>query len=162
MGLPLEFSVSATSRAMRPGEVDGRDYCFLTPVMFRQKIEQNQFVEWEEVYAGSYYGTLKSELERIWAAGKHVLFDVDVVGGVNLKKQFGDQALSIFIKPPSVKELENRLRNRSTETEESLLRRLGKAEEELSYEQQFDAVVVNDVLDEAVQEAYDRVYQFIV
>lgn len=154
-GLPLAFSISATSRKPRGNEKHGREYYFLTPESFREKIQANAFVEWEEVYTDRYYGTLKSEVERLWAEHKHVLFDVDVVGGVNLKKQFGDRALSIFVKAPSVQELEKRLRARSTESEQELQLRLQKAEQEYGYAPDFDRVLVNDNLvcaqDEAVQ-----------
>ncbi len=157
----LEFSVSACSRAKRDGEVYGRDYYFLTPDEFRAKIDNNEFVEWEEVYPGSYYGTLKSEIERIWAKGNHVVFDVDVLGGLNLKKQFGDRALAIFVKPPTVDTLRQRLELRGTETPESLAKRVGKAVEEMSYAKNFDMIVVNDKLDEAIVEAERLVGEFI-
>jgi guanylate kinase len=159
----LEFSVSACSRSMRAGEVHGRDYYFLSPQEFRVKIEKNEFVEWEEVYNGSYYGTLKSELERIWKKGNHVVFDVDVIGGLNLKKQFGDRALSIFIMPPSIEELRLRLERRGTETPDSLAIRIGKAKEEMAYAQEFDKVIINinNKLSYAVSEAEKAVSEFI-
>lgn len=157
----IEFSISACSRKMREGEVHGRDYYFLTPDEFRAKIDGNEFVEWEEVYAGSYYGTLKSEMERIWSKGNHVVFDVDVKGGVNLKKLFGDRALAIFVMPPSVEELRKRLEGRGTETPESLERRIGKAVEEMSYSNQYDVIVINDKLEEAVAETERLVSQFL-
>lgn len=116
--LNLEFSVSATTREKRPGEIDGKDYYFLTVEEFKQKIENDEFIEWEEVYEGVYYGTLKSEIERIWKDGKNVLFDVDVEGGISLTKYFGEKALAIFIQPPSIEELKKRLRKRGTENEE--------------------------------------------
>ncbi|TVR39633.1 MAG: guanylate kinase [Bacteroidia bacterium] len=157
----LVFSVSACSRPMRPGEVDGIDYYFLSPDDFRRKINDGAFLEWEEVYPGSYYGTLYSELERIWGMNKHVVFDVDVAGALNIKKKFNERALAIFIKPPSLEVLEERLVNRNTETEESLQKRLGKAEHELSFAGQFDRIVVNDKLDEAIAEATELVHRFI-
>lgn len=157
----IEFSISACSRNKREGELDGRDYYFLSPDEFRKKIDSNEFVEWEEVYAGSYYGTLKSEMERIWSKGNHVVFDVDVKGGVNLKKLFGDRALAIFVMPPSVEELRKRLEGRGTETPESLERRIGKAVEEMSYSNQYDVIVINDKLEEAVAETERLVSQFL-
>lgn len=157
----LEFSVSACSRAMRNGEVHGHDYYFLTPEEFRRKIDSNEFVEWEEVYPGSYYGTLKSELERIWAKGNHVVFDVDVKGGVNIKKIFGSKALSIFIMPPSIEELQKRLELRGTETPESLAKRVGKAKEEMEYAKDFDSIIINDNLEKAISDAEQLVLEFI-
>ena len=147
----LEFSVSACSRPKRGCEVDGKEYHFLSVNEFRNNIEQDEFVEWEEVYPGSYYGTLKSELERIWDSGRVPLFDVDVVGGINLKHHFGDQALAIFIQPPSLQILEERLRNRGTDSEESLKKRHVKAEKEMTFAGKFDRVVVNDDLTAAVE-----------
>jgi len=160
-GLPLEFSISACSRPMRQGEVHGRDYYFLSVEDFKQKINEGAFLEWEEVYAGSYYGTLKSELERIWLKGKHVMFDVDVLGGVNIKKIFGDKALALFVRPPSIDELERRLVNRSTETPETLKKRLDRAKMELGYEKEFDICIVNDALEKAVLDAEKAIQQFI-
>ncbi len=157
----LTFSVSACSRPQRAGEVDGKDYYFLSPEAFQQKIDEDAFLEWEEVYPGSYYGTLKSEVERIWKEGKHVVFDVDVAGGVNIKKQYPERSLAIFIKPPSLEELKKRLTNRGTETEKSLQERIGKAREELSYASHFDHIVVNEHLETAIREAYSLVQQFI-
>jgi guanylate kinase len=145
----LAFSVSACSRAKREGETHGKDYYFISADDFRRKIERGEFVEWQEVYPGSYYGTLKSELERIWADKKIPIFDVDVLGGQNLKKYFGDDALAIFISPPSLKILEERLRNRGTETEESIRKRIGKAEYEMTFASNFDKVIVNDDLENA-------------
>jgi len=158
----LEFSISACSRPKRPGERDGVDYYFLSPGAFRKKIEENAFLEWEEVYPGSYYGTLLSEVERIWQQGKHVVFDVDVAGGLTIKKQFPVRSLAIFIRPPSLEVLRERLINRGTETTESLQKRLGKAEEELSYASQFDHILVNDVLEKAIDEACELVKKFVV
>lgn len=142
----LCFSVSATSRAPRGVEQDGVDYYFLTPEIFRARIESGDFVEWEEVYTDHYYGTLRSEVERIWSEGKHVVFDVDVEGGVNLKKIFSDRALAVFVQPPSEDTLELRLRARGTESEESIIRRMAKARKELAYAPRFDQVLINDDL----------------
>lgn len=158
--LKLAFSVSATSRAKRPNETHGTDYYFLTPAAFKSKIENNEFLEWEEVYENQYYGTLRSEISRLHALGKSVVFDVDVVGGLNIKKQFGTDALAIFVQPPSIQELEKRLRSRSTESEESLQKRVEKAAEELRFAPKFDVVLVNDNLDQAKKEAEQLVANF--
>ncbi len=157
----LEFSVSATSRPKRPGEVDGKDYYFLSPEEFREKIQQGLFLEWEEVYPDSFYGTLHSELKRIWEKGKHVVFDVDVIGGLNIKKQYPSLSLAVFIQPPSLKVLKTRLINRKTETKESLDKRLGKARLEMSFADKFDRVIINDRLEQAIQEAQSAVNDFI-
>jgi len=159
--LKLAFSVSATSRSKRPNETHGKDYYFLSADEFRKRIESGDFLEWEEVYTDQFYGTLKSEIDRIHAEGKHVMFDVDVVGGLNIKKQFGDDALAVFVKPPSIEELEKRLRNRSTESEESLQKRVGKAAREMEYAGQFDVILVNDDLETAKLEAEQLVLDFI-
>lgn len=147
----LEFSVSATSRAARGEEQNGVDYYFLSPDEFRERISKNEFVEWEEVYAGQFYGTLRSEVERIWRKGHHVIFDVDVKGGLNLKKQFGDKALSIFVMPPSVEALEQRLRSRGTESDEKIRMRMSKAKHELEFATQFDKLILNDKLERALK-----------
>lgn len=160
-GLPLEFSVSACSRPMRQGEIHGIDYYFMSASEFKNRIENNEFIEWEEVYAGSYYGTLKSELDRIWANGNHVVFDLDVLGGVNIKNIFKEKALSIFVRPPSIEELEKRLLGRSTETPETLKKRLDRARMELTYAPQFDVCIVNDDLEKAVTEAEKLIRDFI-
>ncbi len=157
----LSFSVSATSRPPRPGEKDGVDYYFISVEDFRRKIKEGAFVEWQEVYENQYYGTLKSEVEKIRARGHSVVFDVDVKGGVNIKKIYRDQALAIFVKPPSLKVLEERLRRRSTEDEESLRKRLERAAFELGFESRFDKVVVNDQLEKAQQEALHLVREFL-
>ena len=157
----MEFSVSACSRPMRPGETDGVDYYFLTPEDFRQKISEGLFLEWEEVYPGSYYGTLITEVDRIWAKGRHVIFDVDVAGGINIKKKYVDKALSIFVMPPSIEELKKRLLGRKTETAESLAKRIDKAEQEIGYAAQFDRVVVNDRLEDAIHEAEKLLKNFL-
>lgn len=157
----FEFSISATSRQPRGKEQHGIDYYFLSSDEFRQRVERDEFVEWEEVYAGTCYGTLKSEVERIWAKGNVIVFDVDVMGGINLKRLFGEDACSIFIMPPSVEELERRLRGRGTDSEEVIQKRIGKAEFELSKSPEFDYTVVNDVLADAVNEATNTINNFL-
>ncbi|MBR3559012.1 MAG: guanylate kinase [Bacteroidales bacterium] len=157
----LRFSTSATTRTMREGEINGRDYHFLSVDDFKKGIKRNDFLEWEEVYANQFYGTLKSEIQRIWDEGKTVIFDVDVKGGLNIKKYFGDNALAIFVEPPTVQELENRLRKRGTETEESLRKRVEKAEYELSFAPQFDKVILNDNLDDARAEMLQTIREFL-
>jgi guanylate kinase len=157
----LAFSISATSRKPRGGEQHGREYYFITPDQFRTKIENNEFVEWEEVYPGQYYGTLRSEVERIWQAGQHALFDIDVAGGMNLKEAFGEQALSVFVSPPSLEVLEQRLRSRGTDDEASMKKRLGKARYEMGFAPRFDHVLVNDLLDDALLEAETIVRKFL-
>jgi guanylate kinase len=157
----LAFSVSATSRAKRAHEVDGQDYWFISAGEFQRRIEADEFVEWEEVYPGQYYGTLKHELHRIWKDGRHPIFDVDVVGGLDLKEIFGPNALAMFIAPPSIPALEERLRQRGTESPESLAKRVAKAGHELTYADRFDTVVVNDDRDRACIEAYQHVYDFL-
>lgn len=159
--LGLEFSISACTRAKRPNEADGVDYYFLSVEKFKNKIEAKAFIEWEEVYADNFYGTLKSEIERIWSSGKHVIFDVDVKGGLNLSKHFGKNALAIFIKPPSINELEKRLRNRGTESEETIQRRINKATEEMSFEKKFDVSVENNQLEVAQKEVGGIVKSFL-
>lgn len=160
-GLNLEFSISASSRTRRPEEVDGKDYYFMSVQSFKQKIEGNAFIEWEEVYKDHFYGTLKSEVQRIWESGNHVIFDVDVVGGLNIKKFYNDLALAIFIMPPSVEVLEERLRKRSTETEENLLIRLRKAKQEVAFAGKFDVVVVNNNLEKAIAEVTLNITSFL-
>ncbi len=160
-GLPLEFSISACSRSKRENEINGKDYYFLSVQDFKQKIENNEFIEWEEVYAGNFYGTLKSEINRIWQNEKHVLFDVDVQGGVNLKNKFNEQSLSVFIKPPGIDELEKRLRGRGTETEESIRKRVDKANHEMDFMLKFDKVVVNDDLENAIEEVSNYILEFL-
>lgn len=157
----LGFSVSACSRPMRAGEREGRDYYFLSPGTFREMIAGDAFVEWQEVYPGSYYGTTKAELQRIWALGKVPVFDVDVKGGVNLKKYFGSRALSIFISPPSLEIMHQRLRDRGTETAESLEKRIGKSAFEMQFSTEFDTIVVNDRLEEARREVQTLIGQFL-
>ena len=160
-GLNLSFSVSATTRAKRDNETDGEDYFFLTVQDFKNRIKNNEFVEWEEVYKDLLYGTLKSELERIWAIGKNVIFDVDVKGGINLKNKFGTDAIAIFIMPPSVAELENRLIKRATDTPEKIRIRVEKAKDELKFADQFDTVIVNHQLDKAKEETLKIVSSFL-
>lgn len=157
----LEFSVSATSRQPRPGEINGKDYHFIPESEFRQKIENREFLEWEEVYEGNLYGTLKSEVNRILNLGKSVIFDVDVVGGLNIKKFYGNDALAIFITPPSMEELEKRLKKRSTETEEKINTRIAKAKKEMEFAGQFDVIIVNDVLSTALADAEKAVAGFL-
>ncbi len=159
--LPLEFSISAASREPRGEEVNGKDYYFLSIEEFKKKIANNEFIEQEEVYANNFYGTLKSEVERIWALGKAVIFDIDVIGGLNIEKQFPKETLSIFVQPPNKEELEKRLRGRGTETEEKIQMRLAKADQELGYAKDFDAIITNDNLEIAKQEAYQLVSKFL-
>ncbi|HLP55224.1 MAG TPA: guanylate kinase [Fluviicola sp.] len=160
--LGLAFSVSACSRDPRPNEIDGKDYHFLGIEGFKKAIADDEFVEWEEVYANNFYGTLRSELQRIWSAGKTVIFDVDVVGGLNIKRIFGESALAVFVQPPSFEALEERLRGRSTESEEKIGIRLAKAKQELASATQFDVILVNDELERACAEAEEIVHQFLV
>ena len=157
----LAFSVSVTTRQKRPNEVDGKDYYFYTENDFLKAIKNEQFLEYEEVYKGLFYGTLKSEVERLWSQGKTVIFDVDVIGGLNIKKFYGEQALAVFLRPPSVEILMDRLRKRETEVEHHLIERIEKAKSELKYEQQFDKVIVNDVLNDTFETAENLVANFI-
>ena len=157
----LAFSISACSRAPRGLEVDGKDYYFLGLEKFQQKIKEEAFLEWEEVYAENYYGTLKEEVERIWSLGKTVVFDVDVVGALNIKKQLGERALSIFVQAPSFEELERRLRSRSTESEEKIQMRMAKAKEEMAKAESFDVILENIDLSNACQKAEQLVAQFL-
>jgi len=157
----LVFSISAASRQPRGREVNGLDYHFFSVTEFKSKIENNDFVEWEEVYNDNFYGTLKSEVEKAWADGKTVVFDVDAIGGINLKKIFGNNALSIFIKPPSLFVLEQRLKNRRTETPEQIKMRLDKANEELTHADVFDYVLLNDNLEKACAEIKSEIETFI-
>jgi len=150
----LGFSISASTRDRRGrSEEHGKDYYFLTPQEFKEKIDQNAFVEWEEVYAGNFYGTLKSEIDRIWSEGKNVIFDVDVKGGINIKKYFGDNALAVFVKVPSLEILKQRLNERGTESPDSLSRRFFKAEFEMTFQDKFDVVLVNEDLQTSLKEA---------
>ncbi len=160
-GFDLEFSISATSREPRHTETHGKDYYFLSGEEFLSKVENEEFLEWEEVYKGTSYGTLKSEVERIRKQGKNVVFDVDVVGGLNIKKYYGDEALAVFVQPPSVEELRNRLVGRSTDSEEKIAMRVAKAEHELSFAPQFDVVIINDKLEDAFVEAEKIISEFL-
>lgn len=157
----LAFSVSATTRQKRDYEKDGVDYHFLSADQFRKQIEENAFVEWEEVYPGKFYGTLRSEVERMWAAGKHIIFDVDVKGALSLKSKFPEKTLSLFISPPSVEILAQRLIDRGTETPSTLQTRLERVRYELTFSQKFDHVIVNDVLETAKTEAQRLVHNFL-
>jgi guanylate kinase len=159
--LNTEFSISAASREKRYNEIDGKDYYFLTPDEFKNKISKNAFVEWEEVYKNSFYGTLYSEIDRITSQGKNVLFDVDVKGGIHIKEKFEKNCLTIFVMPPSVEILEHRLRNRATESEESLIKRLSKAKYEMTFSEKFDHIIINDRLEQAIAQAYIIVKEFI-
>ncbi|MBT03529.1 MAG: guanylate kinase [Crocinitomicaceae bacterium] len=159
--LPLSFSISACSRQKRENEINGKDYHFLSIEDFKQKINEQAFIEWEEVYENNYYGTLKSEIERIWNDKKHVVFDVDVVGGLNLKKHFGNNALAIFIQPPSMDVLIERLRNRATESEASLNKRINKAKHEMTYSPSFDSIIINDQLEKTIEVAEKKVKDFL-
>ena len=157
----FDFSISATSRQPRGQEQDGRDYYFLSHDEFVRRVEAGDFLEWEEVYQGTCYGTLKSEIERIWNSGHVIVFDVDVNGGRNIKRYFGDQALSIFVMPPSIEVLEQRLRNRGTDSEEAIVKRLARSAEELKQAPQFDVTIVNDDLQRAVAEARTTIERFL-
>lgn len=159
--LKLDFSISATSRPSRGNEVDGKDYYFISTNQFKKHIENNDFVEWEEVYHDNFYGTLKSEINRIWSTGKNVIFDIDVKGGLNIKKQYPAQTLAIFVQPPSIEEMEIRLRNRQTDTEEKILERVAKAAKEVKFAKDFDVILLNDDLEIAKQKAFELVDMFI-
>lgn len=160
-GLDLSFSISACTREKRGEEIHGQDYYFLSVAEFKNRIEKEEFVEWEEVYTDHFYGTLKEEIERIWQNNKHVIFDVDVVGGLNLKKHFQENALSIFVMPPSIEVLEERLRGRGTDAEDRIQKRLEKAEVELAMANQFDWILKNNDLETACQEAEEKVKKFL-
>lgn len=157
----LDFSVSATTREKRSYETEGKDYYFMSVPEFKKKIADNAFVEWEEVYADQYYGTLQSELDRIWSMGKHLVFDIDVRGAANIKAKYGQRCMSVFVKPPSFEILKQRLTDRNTETAESLAKRIEKVRLELEYENRFDFVLVNDQIDVAFTEAGHIVETFI-
>ncbi|SDK41938.1 guanylate kinase [Catalinimonas alkaloidigena] len=158
----LQFSISACTRDRRGRkELNGKDYYFLTPEEFKTHIDQGDFVEWEEVYPGAFYGTLKTEIERIWSLGKHVIADVDVKGGLSLKRFYKDQALAIFVKVPSLEELERRLRARGTDSEDSISRRVFKMKFEMSFEKEFDITLINEDLDDSLREAQQLVDRFL-
>jgi guanylate kinase len=160
--LDLEFSISATSRQKRGNEEDGKDYHFFSPEVFKEKIKNNEFLEWEEVYSNQFYGTLFSEIDRIFANHHHVVFDVDVIGGLNIKKKYPNNSLSIFLMPPSLEILRERLLMRGTETEESFKKREEKAAIELGFAEKFDAIIVNDELKTAQEDAYRIVKDFLL
>ncbi|NBC58539.1 MAG: guanylate kinase [Bacteroidetes bacterium] len=159
--LNLEFSVSATSREPRNNEIDGKDYYFMSLNEFKQHIKNDDFLEWEEVYRDNFYGTLKSEVQRIWNEDKHVIFDIDVVGGLDIKKIYPDQTLAVFVKPPSVEELKIRLKKRQTESDERINMRVAKASIEMATAPQFDEILINNDLDTALKDAYQLVKSFI-
>lgn len=159
--LNLEFSISATSRPIRGDEKEGRDYYFLTVEEFIEKIKNEEFLEWEEVYRDSFYGTLKSEVKRIWANDKHVIFDIDVSGGLRIKRKYPELTLAVFVKPPSIDELKIRLKKRKTEDEDKINMRIAKASAELATAPLFDVIIVNDVLEDAKNEAYKTVSNFL-
>ena len=158
--LNLGFSISSTTRTKRKNEIDGKDYHFVSVAKFKEKIQNNDFIEWEEVYKNVYYGTAKSEIQRLNSEGKSILFDIDVVGGLNLKTQFPKTSVSIFIRPPSLIELKKRLMDRKTESQESIEFRLDKAIKELEYSNKYDFVIVNDNLELAINEVKNIIYQF--
>ena len=160
--LNLAFSISATTREPRKGEIDGVNYYFLSEEEFKNAIANDELVEYEEVYPGRFYGTLKKEIERICESGKNVILDIDVKGGINVKKIYGDRALSIFIMPPSVDVLKQRLVSRATDTDEAIAERVGKAEYEISFAGEFDCNIVNDILDVAVKEAEQTIKDFVI
>jgi guanylate kinase len=159
--LNLGFSISATSRKPRPEEVDGKDYYFLSLKEFKKHIKNDDFLEWEEVYRDNFYGTLKSEVERIWESGKHVVFDIDVVGGLDIKKVYPERTLAVFVQPPSIEELKIRLKKRKTETEERINMRVAKASIEMATAPQFDFTILNNNREEALKEAYKLVEDFL-
>lgn len=159
--LNLEFSISATSRAKRGEELDGKDYYFLSAKEFKNKIKNDEFLEWEEVYRDNFYGTLKTEVERIWKQGKHVIFDIDVSGGLRIKRKFPEETLSIFVKPPSIDELKIRLKKRKTESADKINMRVAKASAELATAPLFDVIIENDNLDNALKEAHELVGEFV-
>ena len=159
--LNLEFSISAATRNPRDGEINGKDYYFISLEDFKKHIKHEDFVEWEDVYRDNFYGTLKSEVERIWALGKNVIFDIDVAGGLRIKKKFPEETLAVFVKPPSIDELKIRLKKRSTESEDKINMRIAKASVELATAPQFDTIIKNYDLDTAKQDAYNLVKEFI-
>jgi len=159
--LDLEFSISATSREKRGNEIDGKDYYFLPLTEFKNNIKNDAFLEWEEVYRDNFYGTLNSEVERIWAMGKHVIFDIDVSGGLRIKRKFPEQTLAIFVKPPSIDELKIRLKKRKTEDTDKINMRVAKASAELATAPLFDCVIINNDLEQALNNSYDVVNAFL-
>lgn len=159
--LRLDFSISATSRAPREGEVNGEDYYFLDLQTFKNKIKNDEFLEWEEVYRDNFYGTLKSEIDRIWSEDKNVIFDIDVVGGLDIKEIYPDKTLAVFVKPPSIEELKIRLKKRKTESDDKINMRVAKASIELATAPQFDHIIINKNLNLALEEAYNLVSDFV-
>lgn len=159
--LNLEFSISATSRQPRGKEVDGKDYHFISPEAFKNHIDRDEFVEWEEVYRDNFYGTLKSEVNRIWSKGKHAIFDIDVVGGLRVKRKFPEKTISIFVKTPSLEEMEKRLRGRKTDSEEKIQERIAKAKKELAFAPEFDHILVNDDLETAQNKAKELLKNYL-
>jgi guanylate kinase len=160
-GDKIAFSISASTREPRAGEVDGEDYYFISKEEFLHRIAKKEFVEFEEVYSGTFYGTLRSEIERIWEEGKAVIFDIDVIGGLHLKRKFGDNALAVFVQPPTLDVLIDRLRGRGTDSEEKLKERIEKADKELAYADKFDVILKNDNLEDACKEASDLLINFV-
>jgi len=158
--LNLDFSISATSRDKRGTEINGKDYYFISLKDFQKHVDDDDFIEWEEVYTNNFYGTLKKEVERIWQMGKHVIFDIDVVGGLRIKNKFPDKTLAVFVQPPSIEEMERRLRNRKTDSEEKIKERVAKAEKEMKFATDFDVILVNNDLDTAKKDAYKLVENF--
>ena len=161
-GLPIKFSISACSRQARENEINGKDYFFLTIDEFKTQIQNNSFIEWEEVYENNFYGTFKKEIEGIWKMEKHVIFDVDVIGGISLKKYFGKMSISIFIKPPSLKTLSERLLNRDSENKASISTRIEKSKKEMEYINKFDCIIENDNLNDATKNIIEVVKEFIL
>lgn len=159
--LNLDFSVSATSREKRGSEIHGKDYYFISLKQFQKHLDKADFIEWEEVYKDNFYGTLKEEIKRIWQMDKHVIFDIDVVGGLNIKRKFPEQTLAVFVQSPSINEMERRLRKRKTDSEEKIKERVAKAEKELKFSKDFDVILVNDDLEKAKKAAYKLVEEFI-
>ena len=159
--LNLDFSISATSRDARGTEIHGKDYYYISAEEFQKHIDSDDFIEYEEVYTNNFYGTLKKEVERIWSLGKHVIFDIDVIGGLNIKQKFPNQTLAIFVQPPSIEEMERRLRDRQTDSEEKIKERVLKAETEMKYAKDFDVILVNDNLESAKKDAINLVQNFI-
>ena len=159
--LNLDFSISATSREKRGNELNGKDYYFITPEEFKRRIDADEFIEWEEVYKNNFYGTLKSEVERIWAEGRHAIFDIDVIGGLRIKNKYPEKTLAIFVKAPSIEVMEHRLRGRGTDKEEKIKERIAKAKREMEYARDFDLILVNEELETAKKEAEALVRKFI-
>lgn len=158
----LEFSISACSREKRNNEEHDKDYYFISVEEFKNSIEKDEFIEWEEVYPNQFYGTFRSEIDRIWNKGNNVIFDVDVIGGLNIKKQYPDKSLAVFVEPPSIAELEKRLMNRSTDCKEHINKRIAKAKMELSYADRFDVVIINKDLEKAVKDTIEVITKFLI